>query len=130
VNLDAGWDIINNTYCVFESDREWNHQVTRSILINPCLDLRQPVATGCYITIFTLDSYQSLSLICLPLVLLATVILLAQVGEVDDRLGSDKVHSVDNINFLVGPNTVTDILLLFGDPLVDLVDNFLYNPSP
>jgi hypothetical protein len=62
---------------------------------------------------------------CLPLVLLATVILLTQVGEVDDRLGSDKVHSVDNINFLVGPNTVTDILLIFGDPLVDLVDDFL-----
>lgn len=60
-----------------------------------------------------------------PLVLLAKVVLFAQVGEVDNRLGCDKMQSVDNINFLVGPNTVTNIFLVVLNPFVDLVNDFL-----
>ena len=72
---------------LLERRRERNEQVARVVLVNPLLDLGQP-ASACT----KKDA---------PLVLLAGVVALAQVHEVDDRLGCEEHERVDRVNLRV-----------------------------
>jgi hypothetical protein len=59
---------------LFERDREGDQEVTRVVLVDPSLDLGQ------------------------PLVLLSDVVPLGQVDEVDDGLGREELETVDDLD--------------------------------
>lgn len=70
----------------FEADGEWDDQITGGVGINPLLDAEQ------------------------MLVLLADVVALGQVDEVDTRLGGQQQHGVDGLNLLSGPGAIGNTL--------------------
>ena len=59
---------------LFESDREGDQEIARVVLVDPSLDLGQ------------------------PLVLLSDVVSLGQVDEVDDGLGGQELETVDDLD--------------------------------
>lgn len=59
---------------LFERDREGDQEITRVVLVDPSLDLGQ------------------------PLVLLSDVVSLGQVDEVDDGLGREELETVDDLD--------------------------------
>jgi hypothetical protein len=59
---------------LLQRDREWDEEISRVVLVDPGLDLGK------------------------PLVLLANVIPLAQVDEVDDGLGGKELKPVNDVN--------------------------------
>jgi hypothetical protein len=63
---------------LLESDREGDQEITWVVLIDPSLDLGQ------------------------PLVLLSDVVSLGQVDEVDDGLGGKKLETVDDLDLCAG----------------------------
>lgn len=62
-----------------------------------------------------------------PLVLLADVVSLAQVDQVDDGLGSEQHEGVDDLNLLVVPVTATDVLVVLDNVLQQLLENSLFD---